>query len=101
MDIGTSPFMEPLMSSLTSEQLVAAQKSGVETSFAFLTKAFESIEKLAELNAKAVQSTLAENQEFAINALRSPTHSTSSSRAMRVLSSAGSRKIRRQEVKPQ
>ncbi|MEM5405102.1 MULTISPECIES: TIGR01841 family phasin [Paraburkholderia] len=57
------------MSTLTTEQLVAAQKAGVETSFVFLNKAFEGIEKLAELNVQAVKSTLAENQEFAVKAL--------------------------------
>ncbi|MCP3711904.1 TIGR01841 family phasin [Paraburkholderia sp. CNPSo 3274] len=57
------------MSTLTTEQLVAAQKSGVETSFVFLNKAFEGIEKLADLNVQTVKSTLAENQEFAVKAL--------------------------------
>jgi len=57
------------MSTLTTEQLVAAQKAGVETSFVFLTKTFEGIERLAELNVQAVRSTLAENQEFAVKAL--------------------------------
>jgi len=57
------------MNSLTTEQLVVAQKAGVEISFAFLNKAFEGIERFAELNAQAVKSTLAENQEFAVKAL--------------------------------
>jgi phasin family protein len=61
--------MERLMSSLTTEQLVAAQKVGVETTFVFLNKAFEGIEKLVELNVQAVKSTLAENQEFVFKAL--------------------------------
>ena len=57
------------MSTLTTEQLVAAQKAGVGTSFVFLNKAFEGIERLAELNVQAVKSTLAESQEFAVKAL--------------------------------
>ncbi|MEX3964614.1 TIGR01841 family phasin [Paraburkholderia sp. EG286B] len=57
------------MSSLTTEQLVAARKAGVETSFVFLNKAFEGIDRLAELNVQAVKSILAENQEFVIKAL--------------------------------
>lgn len=57
------------MSSLTTEQLVAAQKAGVEASFVFLNKAFEGIERLAELNVQAVKSTLADNQEFAVKTL--------------------------------
>jgi phasin family protein len=61
--------MEPWMSTETTKQLVAAQKAGVETSFVFLNKAFEGIERLAELNVQAVKSTLAENQDFAVKAL--------------------------------
>ncbi|WP_341318461.1 TIGR01841 family phasin [Paraburkholderia sp. IMGN_8] len=57
------------MSSPTTEQLVAAQKAGVETTFAMLNKAFEGVEKLVELNVQAVKSTLAENQEVVIKAL--------------------------------
>ncbi|MEM5314719.1 TIGR01841 family phasin [Paraburkholderia sp. JHI869] len=57
------------MSTETTEQLVAAQKAGVELSFVFLNKGFEGIERLAELNVQAVKSTLAENQEFAVKAL--------------------------------
>lgn len=70
MDILALPlFMETSMSSPTTEQLVAAQKVGVETTFVFLNKAFEGIEKLVELNVQAVKSTLAENQKIVVNAL--------------------------------
>lgn len=57
------------MSSLAPEQLVAAQKAGFETTFGLLTKAFETIEKLVELNVQAVKSTLAESQEILTKAL--------------------------------
>jgi len=57
------------MSSPTTEQLVSAQKVGVETTFVFLNKAFEGFEKLVELNVQAVKSSLAENQEFVFKAL--------------------------------
>jgi len=57
------------MSSLAPEQLVAAQKTNVETTFVILNKAFDGIEKLVELNVQAVKSTLAENQEVVGKAL--------------------------------
>lgn len=56
------------MSSLAPEQLVAAQKAGVESTFGLLTKAFEAIEKLFELNVQTVKSTLAESQEILVRA---------------------------------
>ncbi|MGF6756765.1 phasin family protein [Paraburkholderia sp. GAS42] len=52
------------MSTLAPEQLVATQKAGFETTFGLLTKAFVGTEKLVELNAQAVKSTLAESQEI-------------------------------------
>ena len=61
--------MELVMSSLAPEQLVAAQKTNVETTFVILNKAFDGIEKLVELNVQAVKSTLAENQEILAKAL--------------------------------
>jgi phasin family protein len=61
--------MELVMSSLAPEQLVAAQKTSVETMFGILNKAFDGIEKLVELNAQVVKSTLAENQEILSKAL--------------------------------
>jgi phasin family protein len=56
--------MEFVMSSLAPEHVIAAQKAGFETTFGFLTKAFEGIEKLVDLNVQAIKSTLAENQEI-------------------------------------
>ncbi|MBC8752291.1 MULTISPECIES: TIGR01841 family phasin [Paraburkholderia] len=56
------------MNSITPEQVVAAQKAGVDTTFDLLTKAFNGIEKLVELNLQAVKSSLAENQEILVNA---------------------------------
>ena len=57
------------MSSLAPKQVVAAQKSGVETTFAILNTAFDGIEKLVELNVQAVKSTLAANQDALSRAL--------------------------------
>ena len=57
------------MSSLAPEKLLSVQKTGIETTFAFLNKSFDGIEKLAELNVQAVKSTLAENQEILAKAL--------------------------------
>lgn len=57
------------MSLLTPEQIVAAQKSNLETLFGLTNKAFEGIEKLVELNLQVVKSTIAENQENAQKAL--------------------------------
>jgi phasin family protein len=57
------------MSTPIPEQLVAAQKAGLESFFGLATKAFESIEKLAELNLQMVKSTLAENQELLTKSL--------------------------------
>jgi phasin family protein len=59
--------MELEMSSL-SEQLVAVQKTGCETMFALLAKAFEGAEKLVKLNVQTVTSTFAENQEITAKA---------------------------------
>jgi phasin family protein len=56
------------MNSLNPEQIVAEQKAGVDTTFALLTKTFNAIEKLAELNVQAVKSSLAENQEILVRA---------------------------------
>ncbi|NPT55434.1 TIGR01841 family phasin [Paraburkholderia elongata] len=56
------------MSSLAPEQLAAAQKTSVGTTFVILNKAFDGIEKLAELNVQAVKSSLAENQEILVKA---------------------------------
>jgi phasin family protein len=51
------------MSSLVPEQLIVAQKAALEATFGFLTKGFEGIQKVTELNLQAVKSTVAENHD--------------------------------------
>lgn len=51
------------MSTFTPEQLIAAQKAGVETLFGLTSKAFESVEKLVELNLQVAKTALAEAAE--------------------------------------
>lgn len=46
---------------LTAEQIIAAQKSQVETLFGLTQKAFEGVEKLVELNLQATKAALAES----------------------------------------
>jgi phasin family protein len=48
---------------LTAEQMIAAQKSNVETLFGLTTKAFEGVEKLVELNVTASRLALSEAAE--------------------------------------
>src|SRR4051812_29885009 len=50
---------------LTAEQMMAAQKSNVETLFGLTTKAFEGVEKLVELNVTASRLALSEAAESA------------------------------------
>jgi len=57
------------MSTPIPEQLVTAQKASMESAFGLANKALGSIEKLAELNWKAFQSALAENEEFVTRAV--------------------------------
>ncbi|TKC81719.1 phasin family protein [Trinickia terrae] len=57
------------MTLLTPEQFSAATKANLETLFGLTNKAFEGVEKLAELNLQVVKSTLAESQENAQRAL--------------------------------
>jgi phasin family protein len=45
---------------LTAEQIVAAQKSHIETLFGLSTKAFEGIEKLVELNIQVAKAAMVE-----------------------------------------
>jgi len=45
---------------LTAEQIVAAQKSNLETLFGLTQKAFEGVEKLVELNIQATKAAMAE-----------------------------------------
>src|SRR3954454_21053441 len=54
---------------LTAEQLLAAQKTNVETLFGLTTKAFEGVEKLVELNVTASRAALVEGAETAQSAL--------------------------------
>ena len=56
---------------LTAEQVIAAQKTNVETLFGLTNKAFEGVEKLVELNlqvARAAISEVAENAKAAFSA---------------------------------
>ncbi|MFM0514962.1 phasin family protein [Paraburkholderia sp. RL17-373-BIF-A] len=57
------------MSSLSGEQAVASRRASLDTLSDVWTKAFGCIEKLTELNLRAVKSTLAENQAIASMAL--------------------------------
>ncbi|MFP3647690.1 phasin family protein [Paraburkholderia sp. SIMBA_054] len=57
------------MSILSGEQAVASQRASFETLSDAWTKSFGCIEKLTELNLRAVKSTLAENQAIASAAL--------------------------------
>src|ERR1043165_2714739 len=50
---------------LTAEQLLAAQKSNVETLFDLTNKAFEGVEKLVELNLQVAKTALGEVAETA------------------------------------
>src|ERR1700758_3203969 len=61
--------MEVVMSSLSGDQMVASQRASFETLSDVWNKAFGCIEKLTELNVRAVKSTLAENQAIASMAL--------------------------------
>jgi phasin family protein len=48
---------------LTAEQVLAAQKSNVETLFGLTGKAFEGVEKLVELNLQVARAALSEAQD--------------------------------------
>ena len=48
---------------LNPEQVIAAQKTGVETLFGLTTKAFEGVEKLIELNLQVARTTMSETAE--------------------------------------
>ncbi|WKB55082.1 TIGR01841 family phasin [Eleftheria terrae] len=50
---------------LTAEQLIAAQKTNVETLFGLTQKAFEGVEKLVELNVQVAKASLGEVAEHA------------------------------------
>ena len=53
----------------TNEQMIAAHKANIETLFGLTTKAFESVEKLVELNLQVARTSLAEAAETAHAAL--------------------------------
>jgi phasin family protein len=55
--------MELVMNSLAPEQTVAAQNAAFETMFGLAAKALESFEKLVDLNAQTVKSTLADHRD--------------------------------------
>ncbi|WP_213309059.1 TIGR01841 family phasin [Paraburkholderia sacchari] len=57
------------MNLLTTEQIAAAQKANLESACGLTTRVIEGIEKLAELNLKTIQSTLAETRQNALKAL--------------------------------
>ena len=59
------------MTNLIPEQTVAATKASFDTAFGLASKAFEGFEKLFELNAQTVKTTLAEAQELAAKSLSS------------------------------
>jgi phasin family protein len=52
------------MSTLIPQQLVAAQKVGLETLFGLTNKVFEGFEKLVALNLQVSKATLAESEEI-------------------------------------
>ncbi len=55
--------------SFTPDQIIAAQKAHLETLFGLTHKAFESVEKLVELNLQVAKTTLTEASETAHAAL--------------------------------
>lgn len=59
------------MTNLIPEQTIVASKAGVDTAFGLASKVFEGFEKLVELNAQTVKTTLAEAQGFAVKSLTS------------------------------
>jgi phasin family protein len=59
------------MTTLVPEQTITATKASFDTAFGLVGKAFQGFEKLVELNAQTVKTTLAEAQEFAATSLTS------------------------------
>jgi len=53
------------MTTLVPEQTISATKASFDTAFGLATTAFKAFEKLVELNAQTVKTTLAEAQELA------------------------------------
>jgi phasin family protein len=54
------------MSSLAPENLLAAQKAGLDTSFGLAGRAVEGVEKLIDLNVQTLRAALAEHQELVL-----------------------------------
>ncbi|MGF6876872.1 phasin family protein [Paraburkholderia sp. MM5477-R1] len=59
------------MTNLIPEQTIVASKASVDTAFGLASKVFQGFEKLVELNAQTVRTTLAEAQGFAAKSLTS------------------------------
>jgi phasin family protein len=59
------------MTTLIPEQSIAATKASVDTAFGLASKVFQGFEKLVELNAQTVRTTLAEAQGLAAKSLTS------------------------------
>jgi phasin family protein len=57
------------MSTVTPQQLIAAQQASLQSFFGFTNLAFASVEKLIALNLQVGKATLAETQEIAAKAL--------------------------------
>ena len=57
------------MSNLAPEQLVIVQKAFLESTFGFLTKGLEGIQKVTDLNLQAIKSAVAENHDAITKAL--------------------------------
>ncbi|WP_233859346.1 TIGR01841 family phasin [Paraburkholderia sp. HD33-4] len=57
------------MNTFIPEQTITAAKATLDTTFGLASKVFQGFEKLVELNAQTVKTTLAEAQEFAAKSL--------------------------------
>ncbi|NUQ17419.1 MAG: phasin family protein [Sphingomonas sp.] len=57
------------MSTQASEQIVAAQKAGLEAMFGFFETAMPGMERLLELNVQAVKTSVSEDRAVALEAL--------------------------------
>ncbi|KAA1011449.1 phasin family protein [Paraburkholderia panacisoli] len=57
------------MNSFIPEQTITAAKASLDTTFGLANKAFQGFEKLVELNAQTVKTTLAEAQELVAKSL--------------------------------
>jgi phasin family protein len=65
LDINLQPhFHGGVMSTPFFEQLATAQRAGLEALFGLSTKAFGSVQELAELNLRVISATFAKNQDL-------------------------------------